>query len=103
MVPHPLRSLLCCAIILAACRFDRAPAAEPDTHRTRSPWFDELSFTADVEPDVRMHVNSPQDDSGEPARGTRLGVFSTPNGKTIEQTLGCRLTGGPRRAVDNQH
>jgi len=103
MVPHPLRSLLCCAIILAACRFDRAPAAEPDTHRTRSPWFDELSFTADVEPDVRMHVNSPQDDSGEPARGTRLVVFALPNGNTIEQTLGCRLTEGLDWHYDIQH
>ncbi len=60
----------------------------------KSPEFAETWFTENVEPDVRLHVNAPLDDSGQPARGTRLIVYALPKGNTIEQTLGCKLAEG---------
>jgi hypothetical protein len=70
---------------------------------TRSPWFDEQSFTTTVEPKVRIHVNAPLDERGQPAKATRLIVFALPNGNTLEQTLGCQMKEGLDWHYDIQH
>src|SRR6188768_3292476 len=46
----------------------------------RSSEFNETSFTTTVEPKIRINVNAPLDDKGQPARATRLIVFALPNG-----------------------
>lgn len=78
-----------------------AQAADHDWNK--SPEFAETWFTESVAPDVRLHVNAPLEDSGQPARGTRLIVFALPNGNTIEQTLGCKLADGMDWHYDIQH
>jgi hypothetical protein len=79
--------------------------AEGSTKRDwqRLDGFNELHFTAAVDPDVRFHVNAPLDEDGKPARATRLIIFALPNGNTIEQTLGCKLTDGLDWHYDIQH
>ena len=72
------------------------------------PWqqsteFKEKSFTASADPDVRVHVNAPLENNGQPALGTRLIIFALPNGNTIEQTLGCKLVDGLDWHYDIQH
>jgi hypothetical protein len=69
----------------------------------RSTEFKEASFTATVDPRIRIHVNAPLDEKGQPARATRLIVFALPNGNTLEQTLGCRMNPGLDWHYDIQH
>ena len=77
-------------LLLAGVVVGRLSAADiqPDwVHSTEFP--NEQSFTAKTDHSVRIHVNAPVDDSGRPAKATRLIVFALPNGNTLEQTLGC--------------
>jgi hypothetical protein len=83
-----------------------ASTARADTSEhawRRSSEFPETTFTEEIEPDVRLHVNAPVDEAGRPVRGTRLIVFSTPNGNTIEQTLGCKMADDLDWHYDIQH
>ncbi|HEY1378725.1 MAG TPA: hypothetical protein VGF55_18140 [Gemmataceae bacterium] len=67
----------------------------------RSPWFGEQVREQWVEGDVRAVVNVAADfDAGRP---TRLVVFATPNGNSIEQTLGCGTAPGQDWHFDIQH
>jgi hypothetical protein len=59
-----------------------------------SPWFGEQVREQWIEGDVRILVNAASD--FDHSRPTRLVVFATPNGNTIEQTLGC----GPAEGLD---
>jgi len=77
--------------------------AAPTRDWQRVDGFEELHFTAAADPDVRFHINAPIDIVGKPARATRLVIFALPNGNTIEQTLGCRLTDGLDWHYDIQH
>ena len=70
---------------------------------SRSTQFDETSFTTTVDPKIRINVNAPLDDNGQPARATRLIVFALPNGNTLEQTLGCEMKPGLDWHYDIQH
>jgi hypothetical protein len=56
----------------------------------RSQWFGEQVHEAWIEPGVRVVINAPR--SFDPARPTRLIIYATPNGNSIEQTLGSALT-----------
>jgi hypothetical protein len=67
----------------------------------RSPWFGEQVREKWVEGTVRVVVNAPE--RFDPKRPTRLVVFATPNGNTIEQTLGCAKAGGLDWHFDIQH
>jgi hypothetical protein len=68
---------------------------------TDSEWFDEQTLTQVIEPQVRLHVNVPRKQlPGSPAR---LLIYATPNGNTIEQTLGCKMVEGLDRHYDIQH
>ena len=55
-----------------------------------SPWFVEQVHETWLVPDVRAVLNAPL--AFDPAKPTRLVVFTTPNGNTIEQTLGSLLS-----------
>lgn len=91
--------------MFAASAFCNLAMAEETNQRDwqRVDGFDELAFTSTAEPDVRFHVNAPLDDNGQPARATRLVIFALPNGNTIEQTLGCKLTDSLDWHYDIQH
>src|SRR5262245_23647564 len=80
-----------------------ASSADEPLPWLRSPWFDELSFTSSPEPKMRMHVNAPVDEKGGAAPATRLIIFATPNGNTIEQTLGAKMTEALDWHYDIQH
>jgi hypothetical protein len=63
-----------------------ARPAAPAAGFRRDVWFGEQVRERWIEPGVRVRVNlSPAFDPGRP---TRLVVYATPNGSTIEQTLG---------------
>src|SRR5947209_12634757 len=67
----------------------------------RSPYFGEQVREQWVEGDVRVLVNLPAD--YDPARPTQLVIYATPNGITIEQTLGCAPGAGVDWQFDIQH
>lgn len=67
----------------------------------RGPWFGEQVRERWVEPGVRVLVNLPA--TFDPGRPTRLVVYATPNGNTIEQTLGSQLADGTDWHFDGQH
>jgi hypothetical protein len=91
-----------CEALVATMVFAVLAAAD-DRPWQRSPWFDEQSFTAAADPNLRIHVNAPVDERGAPARATRLIVYALPNGNTLEQTLGCRMAEGLDWHFDIQH
>src|SRR5262249_52091960 len=57
-----------------------------------SPWFGEQVKEWWVEAGIRVLVNAPG--SLDPTKPTHLVIYATPNGNTIEQTLGCAKVGG---------
>src|SRR5207248_9520722 len=69
-----------------------APPAEPLTGFRKSPWFGEQVRERWLDGGVRVLVNAPA--AFDPKKPTRLVVYATPNGNTIEQTLGCGAAGG---------
>lgn len=71
-----------------------AAAADLQSPWRQSPWFNEQSFTTAIVPQLRIHVNAPLDEAGEPTRAKRIIVYALPNGNTIEQTLGCQMAKG---------
>ncbi len=73
--------------------------SSPGFHR--SPWFQEQIRDAWLEGSVHAVMNLPAD--FDPARPTQLILFATPNGNTVEQTLGCRPENGADWRVDIQH
>ena len=91
------------ALVLVALAGSLAQAKEESYPWTRSTEFAEKSFTATDESKIRIHVNAPLDEKGEPVRATRLIVFTLPTGNTIEQTLGCRMKAGLDWHYDIQH
>lgn len=91
------------ACIVFALAGQGALAADESPPWKRSALYDETSFTITVEPKIRINVNAPLDDKGQPARGTRLIVFALPNGNTLEQTLGCQMKPGMDWHYDIQH
>lgn len=66
-----------------------------------SPWFGEQVREQCWADGVRVVVNSPGDFDAK--RPTRLVIFATPNGNTIEQTLGCGKSDGLDWHFDIQH
>jgi len=94
-------------LLAASTIASAAESADVDIAASRdwgtSTEFSECWFTAEVAPDVRLHVNAPRNDAGHPVRGKRLIVFALPNGNTIEQTLGCKMADGLDWHYDIQH
>lgn len=75
------------------------PAALPGFRR--SAWFDAQVREEWIAAGVRVLANAPA--SFDPAKPTRLIIFATPNGNTIEQTLGCAPAPGIDWHFDIQH
>lgn len=94
---------LVAASAIASAAESASDAPVPIRDWQSSSEFDECWFTAEVAPDVRLHVNAPRDEAGSPVRGKRLIVFALPNGNTIEQTLGCKMADGLDWHYDIQH
>src|SRR5436190_9415266 len=94
-----MRALLLTTIWLACTAAEASAALLPGFHR--SPWFQESVREAWLEGSVHAVMNVPAD--FDPAKPTRLVLFATPNGNTVEQTLGCRLEQGADWHVDIQH
>src|SRR5258705_11884968 len=68
---------------------------------TKSVDFDEQTKLLTLEGGVRLHINAPASfDANKP---TLLIVYATPNGNTIEQTLGCAKAEGLDWHFDIQH
>src|SRR5262249_43196649 len=65
------------------------------------PWFDEQVRERWIEPGIRVVFNLPA--TFHPARPTRLVFYATPNGNTIEQTLGSEMADGTDWHFDIQH
>ncbi|MEX0613465.1 MAG: hypothetical protein WD229_15210, partial [Pirellulales bacterium] len=101
MAPVVHFALMAGAFALAVSSPARATPADPPWQR--SPWFEEQSFTAALEPAGRIHVNAPLDNAGGPAQATRIIIYALPVGNTIEQTLGCRMAEGMDWHYDIQH
>lgn len=78
-----------------------AAPPEPPAGFRAGPWFDEPVRDEWVEGDVRIAYNLPA--KLDPAKPTRLVIFATPNGNTIEQTLGCAKVPGLDWHFDIQH
>ncbi|HEY0072766.1 MAG TPA: hypothetical protein VGB77_01600 [Abditibacteriaceae bacterium] len=66
-----------------------------------SPWFEEQIAEQWIEPNVRVFFNAPS--KVEPHRPLHLIVYATPNGNTIEQTLGSAMAPGLDWHFDIQH
>jgi hypothetical protein len=90
-------------LILGAYAASQASADGGAYPWTRSSQFAETSFTTTLDSNIRIHVNAPLDDKGNPARATWLIVYTLPAGNTIEQTLGCQMKPGLDWHYDIQH
>lgn len=78
-----------------------AVAADPLPGFRKSAHFGELTRETWVEGDARAVVLAPGD--YDPKRPTRLIVFATPNGNSVEWTLGCAAAPGLDWHYDIQH
>jgi hypothetical protein len=88
----------CGALVLAILALG-AGAAQPGF--TKSTEFDEQVKWLTLEGGVRLYVNAPGTfDAKHP---TLLVIYATPNGNTIEQTLGCAKAEGLDWHYDIQH
>ena len=79
-------------------------AAEPlwDGY-VQSPWFDEQYQYLQPGPEVRAIIVAPRPERIDPERINRVVLFATPNGNSIEQTLGCEQKAGRDWLFDIQH
>lgn len=66
-----------------------------------SPYFDEAVKRWKTPDEVRVNLSLPVDFN--PAKPTEVIIFATPNGNTIEMTLGCGKTDGLDWHYDIQH
>jgi hypothetical protein len=64
-----------------------APPAAPLPGFRPSVWFDEQVRECWLDDGIRVVANAPR--SFNPRKTTRLVIYATPNGNSIEQTLGC--------------
>ncbi len=94
---NPSTSLRLAVLLLLASPL---PAAELPGFR-RSPWFDEQVREGWVSDGVRVRMTAAKD--YDPKRPTRLVIYATPNGNSIEQTLGCGKADGLDWHFDIQH
>lgn len=92
-------ALLTLVVAANAAADPKPPALLPGFRR--SPWFGEQVRERWVEGTVRVVVNAPE--RFDPKRPTRLVVYATPNGNTIEQTLGRAKAVGLDWHFDIQH
>jgi len=68
-----------------------------------SPWFGEQVLEETTPAGIRILTNAPAPVKFDPTRPTRLLFYATPNGNTIEQTMGSALAHGTDWHFDIQH
>lgn len=78
-----------------------APPGELLPGMQRSPWFGEQVCEERLPSGVRYVINAPE--KVDAARPTRVVFYATPNGNTIEQTLGAETKPGDDWHYDIQH
>ena len=86
-------------LLLALTAFEPAVAMLPEFQA--SPWFHEQTRWETTPDGVRVFANAPA--SVDPAKPTLVVFYATPNGNTIEQTLGCKAAKGLDWHYDIQH
>ncbi|WP_298865798.1 hypothetical protein [uncultured Gimesia sp.] len=69
----------------------------------KSPWFEEQISYLQLEPKIRAIIVAPQPQRIMPEKPSRVILFTTPNGSTIEQTSGCQQKEGRDWHYDIQH
>ncbi len=69
----------------------------------QSPFFNEQTYEMHFDSGVRLLMIAPAPDRIDPDKPNRVVFFATPNGNTIEQTLGARMTDGLDWHYDIQH
>ncbi|MDZ4688686.1 MAG: hypothetical protein SH850_26735 [Planctomycetaceae bacterium] len=94
---RPIVPALAVLILSAACGL----AAEPLPEFRRSAWFNEQVREAWLEGTVRVVMTAAGD--FDPRRPTQLIIYATPNGNSIEQTLGSTQTETTDWHYDIQH
>jgi len=68
-----------------------------------SPWFEEQTREICFSPETRAIIVAPVPSHFDPNRPTLLVVYATPNGNSVEQTLGCAAVEGLDWHFDIQH
>lgn len=96
---------LCSAIVIGLSLTNTLTADEPDLWPgfTANSYDNEQVREIRFAEDARAIVLAPAADDFDPDRPTLLVIYATPNGNTVEQTLGCRLTDGLDWHFDIQH
>lgn len=69
----------------------------------KSPFFNEQILDFTFSPEVRIQINAPGDTSFDINKPTGLVFFALPNGNTMEQTIGKKLSAGDDWHFDIQH
>lgn len=94
-----MTSLVLLAALTASA--DAKPSASALPGFRKSAWFDEQVREEWIAEGVRAMVNAPA--KLDPKKPTRLVIYATPNGNTIEQTLGCASAADLDWHFDIQH
>jgi hypothetical protein len=68
-----------------------------------SPYFHERIASWTVEPGIKIHINSPPEESFNPKKKVLLIFYALPNGNTTAQTIGHTLKPGEDWHYDIQH
>jgi len=68
-----------------------------------SPYFNEQICVFTYDPEIRIFINAPAEESFDPNKRTEIALFALPNGNTIEQTIGKKLNPGDDWHYDIQH
>ncbi|QDT44687.1 hypothetical protein Pan241w_48020 [Gimesia alba] len=99
------RTCLTLLIALFSCSALQAAETPPSVWPgfQTSPWFDEQISYLSIEPEVRLIIVAPRPERIVPGNPSRVILFATPNGSTIEQTLGCQQQEGRDWHFDIQH
>ncbi|WP_417396967.1 hypothetical protein [Gimesia chilikensis] len=89
-------SRICCLLTLFIFTCHSELGAEEPVWKnfTASPWFEEQISYQHLEPEVRAIIVAPLPRRIAVEKPTRVVFFATPNGNTIEQTLGCQKQEG---------
>jgi hypothetical protein len=96
----PTATFTIAAVTILACSGAAADDLGAPSALRHSAWFAERTLTEPADPQVRIHANEP---NAAEAAATRMLLYALPNGNTIEQTLGCKLTPGLDWHYDIQH
>lgn len=95
-----LAAVLTALLVLMVCTRAESRGAEPWPGFQRTAQFDEQIRWSRLPSGVRVLINAPLKSRAEKRR---LVIYATPNGNTLEQTLGCAASPGVDWRHDIQH